>query len=115
SKLAPHESRNQQHGNPKNLTSAKVVLAIRFGPPPANSELVSRVIARSFGQLCAASSYLESHDMPMSPEDLVSPQKACFQHVITASEHVETYEDARNSCDHTGKPDNAFEQCLCAS
>lgn len=53
-------------------------LAIRFGPPPANSELISRVIARSFGQLCAAPSYLESHGMPMSPEDLARHKKLVF-------------------------------------
>ncbi|MBZ9648378.1 hypothetical protein K9B33_12540 [Sphingobium sp. 3R8] len=30
SKLAPHESRKQRHGNPKNQTSAKVALSLGY-------------------------------------------------------------------------------------
>jgi len=53
-------------------------LAIRFGPPPSNSDLISRVIARSFGQLYASSTYLRRHGVPSSIEELTLHKKLVF-------------------------------------
>ena len=44
-------------------------LCVRFGPPPADSNVVSRVIARPSGGLYASASYLQEHGVPRTPED----------------------------------------------
>ncbi|MGI4959576.1 MAG: LysR family transcriptional regulator [Janthinobacterium lividum] len=45
-------------------------IAIRFGVASVSSELIARVIARSFGQLCASPSYLARHHKCTVIEDL---------------------------------------------
>lgn len=45
-------------------------IAIRFGVASVPSELIARVIARSFGQLCASPRYLARHDQCTVIDDL---------------------------------------------
>ncbi len=45
-------------------------LCVRFGPPPSDSSVVSRVIARPAGGLYASAAYLRENGVPRTPEDL---------------------------------------------
>lgn len=45
-------------------------IAVRFGAAPASSDLIARVVARSFGQLCASPAYLARHPAPATIGDL---------------------------------------------
>ena len=47
-----------------------VDLCIRLGPVPANSDLVSRVLARPSAGLYASAAYLREYGVPRTPEDL---------------------------------------------
>ena len=61
-----------------NIVEEGFDLAIRFGPPPANSELICRVIARSSAVLCASPAYLERHGTPATIPDLAFHRKLVF-------------------------------------
>lgn len=47
-------------------------IAVRFGAATTSSDLIARVVARSFGQLCASPGYLANSPVIVTIEDLAS-------------------------------------------
>ncbi|KTT67923.1 LysR family transcriptional regulator [Sphingomonas sanguinis] len=55
-------------------------LALRFGEPPARSDLIGRVMARMVGQLCASPAYLAGYPYPARIEDI-----DCHRHLLSGT------------------------------